>query len=248
MSNNTRSITREIDMFLDQEDVVMEKLGDRLSEWRNMVQLRKQGKFQFAKSHGKTVDEMCRKDDERWLERTLFDQYCPLNEERRSKQFLLSSCEFLVGYQVPLKSELEQSGRWGSEIDLLGCDVAGKPVVIELKTGDSTDRPAKMLLEGVVYALAIQRAWQETPLRTEFTDAITKLNRSLKPYTDPLTSLTVICLPGKEEYWCKHESKMTMFHHIKKILEEQDIMGDRTEFKIVCAAVGVNFEIEEQNY
>jgi hypothetical protein len=47
---------------------------------------------------------------------------------------------------------------WG-EIDLLGANHAGMPVVVELKQGKADDTPAAVLCQGVAYGLVLQKAW-----------------------------------------------------------------------------------------
>jgi len=63
----------------------------------------------------------------------------------------------LCAYQVPTYNKRAKDG-WGP-IDLLGCRVDGTPVVIELKQGDSTETPLRMVLEALAYAIAVRENW-----------------------------------------------------------------------------------------
>lgn len=63
----------------------------------------------------------------------------------------------LVGLQVPLYDNNLKNG-W-DKIDLVGIGHEGEPVVIELKGPDAEDKPLRVILEGVAYAIALKKVW-----------------------------------------------------------------------------------------
>ena len=155
MCKQMRSINEEITAFL--KDGPLDELHVRLLDWRQTVQVREKDEedsFQIGKDHGLRADEMAiqNKDYERWLERRLYDLHSLFSNDRKfAPPFLQGSCECIIGYQVPLKDKLNQPGRWGSEIDLLGVgdDTERRPVVVELKTGKSGEKPSKIAKRGL---------------------------------------------------------------------------------------------------
>ena len=103
-----------------------------------------------------------------------------------------SICTNVHSYQVPLwrhkenlsTGEIEVINKWWkkSYIDLLGVDVDGFPVVLELKkTGKGSSNPLHMIVEAALYGVAVKTMWsriipewklafgdnvQQTPLKT----------------------------------------------------------------------------------
>ncbi len=75
----------------------------------------------------------------------------------------------LVSYQVMLR-DTNKDKCWG-EVDLLGASRDNLPVVVELKS-----KPSEYLLravaEGVAYAIAIKKAWQQGNLRNEWEERL----------------------------------------------------------------------------
>ena len=65
----------------------------------------------------------------------------------------------LIDRQVPLNSEREAEG-WGA-IDLFGLTDQGRPVIIELKKGDSDETPLRAVLEAAAYAIAVAENWAQ---------------------------------------------------------------------------------------
>jgi hypothetical protein len=63
--------------------------------------------------------------------------------------------------------------RWG-KIDLVGVTSDASPVVIELKREDAKDTLLRMLVEGVAYACAVRKAWNEGGLRAKWSVAMKK--------------------------------------------------------------------------
>jgi hypothetical protein len=79
-------------------------------------------------------------------------------------------CRFIQTYQMPLQGT-RKDRRWG-KVDLVGATPDALPVVIELKQEQATDTPLRMLVEGLAYACAVRKAWNESGLRAEWTDAM----------------------------------------------------------------------------
>jgi hypothetical protein len=86
--------------------------------------------------------------------------------------FFGSVCRFIQTYQMPLQGTRKDK-RWG-KIDLVGVTSDASPVVIELKREDAKDTLLRMLVEGVAYACAIRKAWNEGGLRAKWSVAMKK--------------------------------------------------------------------------
>jgi hypothetical protein len=81
-------------------------------------------------------------------------------------------CRFIQTYQMPLQGTRGDK-RWG-KIDLVGVTSDALPVVIELKREDAKDSLLRMLVEGVAYACAVRKAWNEGGLRAKWAVAMKK--------------------------------------------------------------------------
>src|SRR5262249_26254394 len=72
-------------------------------------------------------------------------------------------------------------------------------VVIELKQEGAKDSPLRMLVEGVAYACAVRKAWNEGGLRTEWTVAM-KQNGLHQDLSNALTEVPVLLL-APSAFW-----------------------------------------------
>lgn len=64
----------------------------------------------------------------------------------------------IIGYQLMLRDENENSPGWG-EVDLVGVSYQGLPTVIEIKRHNADDSPLRFIVQAAAYAIAIQKAW-----------------------------------------------------------------------------------------
>jgi hypothetical protein len=85
-------------------------------------------------------------------------------------------------YQMPLQHSRADTA-WG-KVDLIGVSEDTTPVVFELKREGAADTPLRMIVEGLAYAIAIRRAWNEGRLREEWV-------RDVQVQDPPQTLLTV---------------------------------------------------------
>lgn len=108
----------------------------------------------------------------------------------------------IIDFQVPVKDRL-RSPLSLKAIDLLGIDIRGMPVIIELKIvrerngTKAADTPLLALLEAVAYACIIQSDWPCFKIELE-----SKCNQLgiRAPFPDSLTPLPLI-VAGPPEYW-----------------------------------------------
>lgn len=69
----------------------------------------------------------------------------------------------IVTYQMPLAAHGTQEGenrKWG-KVDLIGCTQDNRPAILELKKAKSSESPLRMIVEGLAYAIAVQKMWNE---------------------------------------------------------------------------------------
>lgn len=107
---------------------------------------------------------------ERYLERLIWTQWSYEMVATRNSPFYGDICKFIQTYQLPLKEAKADDG-WGM-IDLVGVTANLMPVVIELKQEDSKENPLRMLMESLIYACVLKKAWNEGVLRTEWVAAM----------------------------------------------------------------------------
>lgn len=96
------------------------------------------------------------------------------------KPFFGDVCRFIRTFQMPLRGTMKDSS-YGDKIDLVGVTPDNLPVVIELKAENATDTPLELLVEGLKYACAVRKAWNESVLRAEWADAMKKDGLLQKP-------------------------------------------------------------------
>lgn len=102
----------------------------------------------------------------------------------------------LLTYQVNLPNQKQADG-WG-EIDLLGVSNSGLPLVVELKAENSSEGPARMLVQAAAYGVALRKAWP-AGLRMEWESAVGAIPEGPSLPTD-LTVCELVCA-APAEYW-----------------------------------------------
>lgn len=159
-----------------------------------------------ANGHGFKLADRIRKPrpdngDERQLEWDLYNHWglgnklsadgADTGQDRGTAQ---NTCfEKLVGVQVPVFDNVLHDG-W-DKIDLVGINRLGQPVVIELKKGAASDKPLRVILEGVAYAIALQKVWPGfyAELEPLIRDCGVKLTQSPDKFH--------VCLLAPDTYW-----------------------------------------------
>ncbi len=108
------------------------------------------------------VENMAETSEERRLESAMMSRWS--NDEMWT---IPKAWRRLVAFQVPLRAN--QHGGGFGEIDLLGVNQTGVPVVVELKKSpkadadgrtQSTETPLRMVLEAATYALVLRKNWK----------------------------------------------------------------------------------------
>ncbi len=111
----------------------------------------------------------------------------------------LPICPRLQTYQYPIKRVRDDAG-WG-RIDLLGVSPDYRPVVVELKRGESNDTVLRMLLEMVAYGIALRNVWPE--LRApHWETAIREAWQHEAPPPEDLGRVTLIGV-APPRYWAR---------------------------------------------
>lgn len=134
---------------------------------------------------------------ERLLEKRLWKEFRFQAFAVHGRPFFGDVCRFIQTYQMPLQGT-RSDRRWG-KIDLLGVTQDALPVVIELKQEGATDTLLRMLVEGVAYACAIRRAWNEGSLRAHWAIAV-KRNGLLQQNAEILATVPVLLL-APSDFW-----------------------------------------------
>ena len=112
---------------------------------------------------------------ERLLEKAIWMQWNNDVVGQRKASFQNSLCRHIQTFQMPLQGTRADKS-WG-KIDLVGATDAGLPTVLELKRESAADTPLRMLVEGLAYAVAVRKAWNEGHLRREWAKFVTSLFR-----------------------------------------------------------------------
>ena len=137
------------------------------------------------------------KDRERLLEKAIWTQWNDDEVKQNSQPFAANTCQHVQSYQMPLQGS-RSDGSWG-KLDLIGVTQSGLPVVLELKREESVEPPLRILIEGLAYAVAVRRAWNEGSLREQWNETVTSQSRSFAAPTT-LTSVPVIGI-APTNYW-----------------------------------------------
>ena len=104
---------------------------------------------------------------ERILEQAIWRQF---GDRGANGVFLDGASPGIQAYQVPLYGTRQADG-WG-KVDLVGVTSKGGPAIIELKDERAKDPPLRMLTEALAYACAVRKAWDASPFRTEWEEAM----------------------------------------------------------------------------
>jgi hypothetical protein len=134
---------------------------------------------------------------ERLLEKLIWKGWSFEAVAEHGHPFFGEVCRFIQTYQMPLQGT-RKDRRWG-KIDLVGASPKSLPVVIELKQEGASDTPLRMLAEGLAYACAVRKAWNEGKLRAEWA-AATKKNGLYRETEKILTTVPVILL-APVDFW-----------------------------------------------
>jgi hypothetical protein len=171
-----------------------------------------------ANGHGfKLADRICKprpkNGDERQLEWDLYNEWglgsklsageCDTSQDRgEAKNVCFKK---LVGVQVPVYDNNLRDG-W-DKIDLVGINDQGEPVIVELKTGDASDKPLRVILEGVAYAIALQKVWSGfySELEPLIRDCGVKLKQSPEKFH--------VCVLAPDKYWKSWKSYLHNNEH-----------------------------------
>ena len=103
----------------------------------------------------------------------------------------------LIARQVPLKSRQEAEG-WGA-IDLFGLTEDGRPVVIELKKGDSDETPLRAVLEAAAYAIAVGENWLQISRECKLWQESDGGPNAIEPASAPYPMKIVVA--SEAPYW-----------------------------------------------
>jgi len=150
-------------------------------------------------------------DEEARLERATWLRW-KIGEKKISKSRFLPQCRHIVAYQLPLFNK-NLKGGWGY-IDLLGLSPDNlTPIVIELKKGESSESPLRMLLEATAYTIALREAWN-MGLKNEWKNALELLaltpdeKAKLNYLPKELKPCTAICV-APADFWksCAPDSR-----------------------------------------
>ena len=134
---------------------------------------------------------------ERLLEKLIWKGWRFQAVAEHGQPFLNGVCRFIQTYQMPLRGTREDR-RWGM-IDLVGATPNSLPVVIELKQEGASDTPLRMLVEGLAYACAVRKAWNEGSLRAEWAAATKKNGFHQEP--EKILSTVPVILLAPVEFW-----------------------------------------------
>jgi hypothetical protein len=134
---------------------------------------------------------------ERLLEKLIWRGWRFQAVAEHGQPFFGEVCRFIQTYQMPLQGTRKDTS-WG-KIDLVGATSAALPVVIELKQEGATDTPLRMLVEGLAYACAVRKAWNEGGLRAEWVAAMKENGLHREP-EKVLANVPVILL-APVDFW-----------------------------------------------
>ena len=127
---------------------------------------KRKASYKLDRGEGKRPTESQR---ERLLEKAIWRKWrraAGLAGDHSQECLLTEQCTHIQTYQMPLQDRRSDKS-WG-KIDLVGVSPTGMPVVLELKKDDAGDTPLRILVEGLAYAVAVRRAWNEGTLREQW--------------------------------------------------------------------------------
>ena len=139
----------------EQSDHIREDLVDALRQTREQAPVRSlEQTFRLLNAEARLLgDDMDDRSGERRLEDAIFARWRIGQNDSAVPELWRG----IAGKQVPLFDKKTRDG-WG-HIDLVAVGHDWLPVVVELKKGDNRECPLRALLEGVCYAVALDKAW-----------------------------------------------------------------------------------------
>lgn len=140
-------------------------------------------------------DDMNEDSEERRLEAALFRRWGLTGDWEASKVDELWRA--IGSKQVPLFDSRKKDG-WG-HIDLLAVGHDNAPVVVELKKGTNKEPLLRPVLEGVSYALALEKVW--VPFMEEYTQLLEGLSDFNPDFSWSTKQVAIIAPSGYWEYW-----------------------------------------------
>ncbi len=134
---------------------------------------------------------------ERLLEKAIWWQWRAEAVAEHDRQFFPGLCRHIQTFQMPLQGR--RADKFWGKLDLVGTTETGLPIVLELKQQRAADTPLRMLIEGLAYAVAVRRAWNEGTLRNQWNSVVTIQSKQfVAPY--PLLQVPIIGI-APTEYW-----------------------------------------------
>lgn len=182
---------------------------------------------------------------ERLLEKAIWKRWQYESVSNNNEPFCPNLCYYIQTFQMPLQGQRTDKS-WG-KIDLVGVTETGLPVVLELKRESSSETPLRMLVEGLAYAVALRRAWNEGFLRQEWMKVVT--NRSNK-FVAPETLLNVPVIGiAPNKYW---DTKIGLRNTHTKGKVKKEAWKPFNELCVACSKRGfpisfVRFESSEND-
>lgn len=183
--------------YIEQHSIALQK-------YRNVILERTYAKAPTGRNNNGQSYELNRGErpdptGERLLEKQIWKQW-RFQDSFSNLAFYGDTCRYIQTYQMPLQGTRNDHG-WG-RIDLVGVTNQLLPVVIELKhdrgSENVNDTPLRMLVEAVAYAVAVRKAWNEGPFRTEWNDAVNTTHQ--RDLDTTITEVPVILL-APFGYW-----------------------------------------------
>lgn len=183
---------------------------------------------------------------ERLLEKLIWTGWRFQAVAEHGQPFLGEVCRFIQTYQMPLQGT-RKDARWG-KIDLVGATLSALPAIIELKQEDATDTPLRMLAEGLAYACAVRKAWNEGGLRAEWLAAMRTNGLAQEP-AKTLATVPVILLapvdfwkraigvPGKRTSGRVRDDAWPIFNYLVRQCEAHGFPVHFAQFEI---SIGTN--------
>ena len=187
------SLVNQISKMKQHSEKLIEFLDVEIEQTYAAAPKRVQG-YKLDRTERRNPDQ---KQRERLLEKAIWKRWQYESVSNNNEPFCPNLCYYIQTFQMPLQGQRTDKS-WG-KIDLVGVTEAGLPVVLELKRESSSETPLRMLVEGLAYAVALRRAWNEGFLRQEWMQVVT--NRSER-FVAPETLLNVPIIGiAPNKYW-----------------------------------------------
>lgn len=169
---------------------------------------------------------------ERYLEKLLWKTYSVERHNDGGPTFLSGVCEYIHTYQMPLQGTLND--RKSGKIDLVGVCEKALPVVLELKQEEANDPPLRALVEGLAYAVALKKAWNEGSLRQQWCASVKNQANSATAPAE-LNVIPVIVI-APTVYWTRKAGRSATRHTEGAV--QRDAWGPFSDLVSECAELG----------